>query len=264
MPGHDDRTVAETPRSAARRAKTAPPERYQRLEMIGEGGMGRVYRAHDTVLGRDVALKMIEKDVGEATGEIDRFVREARAKVQELKKQIEKLKAKKPAPADAKEQKQELERQIAEIEKNTPHYKTPRAPAVDDAALFVLANGPNATKLEYKPGEAVDLHVHIRGNPSNLGPVVPRRFLTVLSSSESRPFQHGSGRLDLAQSIVSGSLSLVLEVSEAQPLSLLLLLLSPPQSLLSAVSLVLDVSDEQLLSRWYASSRGSGWGEPPQ
>jgi tetratricopeptide (TPR) repeat protein len=52
------------------------PNRYRIAEVIGAGGMGRVYRAHDTMLGRDVAIKMIEGELG-PDGE--RFVREARA-----------------------------------------------------------------------------------------------------------------------------------------------------------------------------------------
>ena len=32
---------------------------YDVREPIGEGGMGEVYRAHDTVLGREVANRML-------------------------------------------------------------------------------------------------------------------------------------------------------------------------------------------------------------
>ncbi len=47
-----------------------------------------------------------------------------------------------------------------------------------------------------------DLPLSIRGNPENLGPEVPRHFLTVLSPNEPKPFSKGSGRLELAEEIV--------------------------------------------------------------
>jgi hypothetical protein len=46
-----------------------------------------------------------------------------------------------------------------------------------------------------------DIPVHIRGDAKNKGPVIHRRFLQVLSTTEPPPFQRGSGRLDLADAI---------------------------------------------------------------
>jgi serine/threonine protein kinase len=55
------------------------PARYRVVEEIGVGGMGRVYRAHDTTLNRDVAIKLIESADLSDRQERERFVREARA-----------------------------------------------------------------------------------------------------------------------------------------------------------------------------------------
>ena len=42
--------------------------RYQILEMIGEGGMATVHKAHDTHLGREVAVKIIRREDPDASG----------------------------------------------------------------------------------------------------------------------------------------------------------------------------------------------------
>lgn len=52
---------------------------YRVLDKLGEGGMGEVYRAHDTKLGRDVALKVLPASVSANRARLDRFQREARA-----------------------------------------------------------------------------------------------------------------------------------------------------------------------------------------
>jgi serine/threonine protein kinase/Tol biopolymer transport system component len=52
---------------------------YEILAQIGAGGMGEVYRARDSRLGRDVALKILPEDVSGEPHRAIRFEREARA-----------------------------------------------------------------------------------------------------------------------------------------------------------------------------------------
>jgi len=53
--------------------------RYEILELVGEGGMGVVYRALDTQLDREVAVKVIREAATTDPKRIERFEREARA-----------------------------------------------------------------------------------------------------------------------------------------------------------------------------------------
>ena len=51
---------------------------YEVIGPLGAGGMGEVYRAKDTRLGRDVAIKMLPADVAAHPDRLARFEREAR------------------------------------------------------------------------------------------------------------------------------------------------------------------------------------------
>src|SRR5438477_10981713 len=51
---------------------------YDIIAALGAGGMGEVYRARDTRLGRDVAIKVLPADVSAHPDRLARFEREAR------------------------------------------------------------------------------------------------------------------------------------------------------------------------------------------
>jgi hypothetical protein len=61
---------------------------------------------------------------------------------------------------------------------------------------------PRAMVLE-DAAKPMSPYVFVRGNPGNHGPAVPRQFLEVVAGPQRKPFQDGSGRLELARAIAS-------------------------------------------------------------
>ena len=99
------------------------------------------------------------------------------------------------------------------------HEQIPRAPAVRDAASSVddrdyvirELHSPEArfwTTVQYDADRVQDVPIHVRGNANQFGRTVRRRFLEVLSENAPRPFQHGSGRLELADCIMGDGAAL--------------------------------------------------------
>src|SRR3954469_10572642 len=53
--------------------------RYRLDARIGAGGMSTVYRAFDEKLGREVAIKLLHREIAADSDQLERFRREARA-----------------------------------------------------------------------------------------------------------------------------------------------------------------------------------------
>jgi serine/threonine protein kinase len=76
-PGQPSRTPAFVPPAVAEVAKLFP--QFEILELLGQGGMGAVYKARQPTLDRLVALKILPPQASGDSGFANRFTREARA-----------------------------------------------------------------------------------------------------------------------------------------------------------------------------------------
>ncbi|MFN8705094.1 MAG: DUF1549 and DUF1553 domain-containing protein, partial [Planctomyces sp.] len=130
------------------------------------------------------------------------------AKYKDLQNQLTALKDKPEAERKA------VEDQIAAHRAANPDLDDPWAHVLREASVYVLPDGDEMTRLDYRENEFRDLPVFRRGNPSNPGDVVARRYLAVFQSDPNQPetFQRGSGRLELADAIVEKSSGLLARV----------------------------------------------------
>ncbi len=126
--------------------------------------------------------EIVKKSPDELSGPIKQTLQALRPETEPDQNQLNILaKSFEPAKADRV---RSLGKEIAILEGDKP-------PQPDLA--MAMADAPNPHNVS----------VFIRGNPGLRGPVAPRQFLSILTSPDSKPYSNGSGRLELAQSIVS-------------------------------------------------------------
>ena len=135
------------------------------------------------------------------------------AAIKAVRKSIDEFEAKlKPITDQQSPEAAEIRASIEQLRTATPDVNKPWAHVLREASVFVKPEGTDGTKLEYREAEPRDLPVFQRGNPSNPGEIVARRFLTVLQSEPIAIFQHGSGRGELADSMLQHSSGLIARV----------------------------------------------------
>jgi len=135
-----------------------------------------------------------------------------RGEIQTLKTEISKYRKAHPAESKAKtppaeiafrnQQINEKQARIDQLAAMTPNFDLPVADCVTEEQVRFEREDSKRQKFVYYK-EPRNLPVFIRGNITNPGEVVPRRFLEVLSPEKPVLFQQGSGRLELARAIAS-------------------------------------------------------------
>lgn len=90
---------------------------------------------------------------------------------------------------------------LAGVFASTEMFNQPMAGAETDEKSGQAKKVESALHI-VRDAKPTDLNVHIRGDVTRKGTLVHRRFLSVLSDAEPRRFETGSGRRELAESIV--------------------------------------------------------------
>ncbi|MDD2236927.1 MAG: serine/threonine-protein kinase, partial [Kiritimatiellae bacterium] len=75
-------SIVQCPKCGTRQAIPKRLGDFLLLQFLGKGGMGAVFQGYDTKLGRQVAIKVLGKVLGDDPAAMDNFLREARAAAQ--------------------------------------------------------------------------------------------------------------------------------------------------------------------------------------
>ncbi len=157
----------------------------------------------------DYLAKLMTGEPGTKPEEAARKVERFKAELQKLQTEMESLKERYP------ELTEHVSKFGTEAKRRRGEQPDPNQPfinAVYDAGLWVDGTDPDLTLMDYRPGEARDLPVFLRGNVAAPGEPAPRRFLAVLSKGPDNLFRKGSGRLELAERIFTDATPLAARV----------------------------------------------------
>jgi cytochrome c553 len=105
-----------------------------------------------------------------------------------------------PAPALTTDKLREIAPRLPVVNGNG--YQRFRLADINELMLTQRVAPPRAMVVADTPNPR-NSPVFIRGEQGNRGPIVPRRFLEILSGPGRKPFTQGSGRLELANAIAS-------------------------------------------------------------
>src|SRR5512143_2844350 len=154
---------------------------YRILSLLGAGGMGEVYRAHDSKLGRDVAIKTLPPEFARDPGRLARFQREARA--------LASLNHPNIAAIYGLEESTEADFLVLELIEG----ETPRGPLPVDDALDLASQVAAALQAAHEHGI-----IHRDLKPANLK-VTSQGTVKVLDFSLAKAIWGTEERADLAR-----------------------------------------------------------------
>ncbi len=205
----------------------------ERLDTVTRGFLGLTVacaRCHDhkfdpigtadyyALAGVMASTQLVDRPLVDAEPEAEATLAKIRAEIVDVEQRLGYAKEQKGVLLKQKEDPSRYDAPIAAFEarlkalKATKGFDGPTAPAVRDAGLWVDGRDPSWTSLDFRPGSPRDLPIFVRGNAANHGPIVPRRFVAVLSPGGPKPFGAGSGRKELAEAIVGDAASLAARV----------------------------------------------------
>ncbi len=144
---------------------------------------------------RDAAQKL-QEEIEATSKEITALRKVKTESAEEKSEQAKKI-------ASLQSQVAEKKAKIEELKASTPNFDLPMVDAVTEEQVRFEKASEKYQKFAYYPNTPRDLPVMIRGNVTSPGEIVPRRFLEVLSDGKPEPFKQGSGRLELAEAIIS-------------------------------------------------------------